>query len=134
MTSLRVLYGQPRQGSVLIVVLVCLSIAMALIGASLRSALHERRALRTQLQLRQTELLLTAGIQRARLQLETAAEFTGETWELAPEAFSAAESAQVEINVTQAGEDLPLEVRVTARLSLDPDKTIQRSYTFSMEP
>lgn len=123
-----------RQASVLIAVLVCLAVAMALVTSSVRSSLIERRAIRTQHQLRQTELLLAAGIQRATRQLEADADYTGETWVLAPEVLPTVESAQVKIDVTSASEDLAREVHVTARLATGPHTAIQRSYLLSLAP
>ena len=55
-----------RTGAVLVVALVCLFIVMSLLGGMLKGALRERRQLGQQRDLRQTELLLEAGVDRAR--------------------------------------------------------------------
>ncbi len=124
----------PRQASVLVAVLVCLAIATALVTSSVRTALNARRAIRTQHQLRQTELLLAAGIQRATRQLQTATDYNGETWELPSQVISSAESAQVKIDIAPTAENSSRTVSVTARLSTGPHTTIQRSYSFFVDP
>jgi len=110
---------------------------MALVTATVRNAVDERRAMRTQHQLRQSELLLAAGIQRATQQLQATTDYTGETWELAAETLSGVESAQVEIDITPEAyaeaEKSSRKVRVTARLSTGPHTAIQRSYSFSVD-
>jgi|GEM_PF-1010355 len=123
-----------RQASVLVCVLVSLAVAMGLVTSTVRRALETRRAVRTQHQVRQTELLLAAGIERARRQCQTTPVYSGETWELVPEAIPNIEFALVEIEITSAPESLQRQVRVTARLSVAPHQTIQRSHFFSINP
>ncbi|NOY41100.1 MAG: hypothetical protein GXP26_04595 [Planctomycetes bacterium] len=123
-----------RQASVLVCVLVCLAIATALVSSTVRTALDARRAMRTQHQLRQTELLLAAGIQRATRQLKASADYTGETWDLLLPMIPNIESAQVKIDLPPVAEDSSRKVRVTARLSVSANRAIQRSYSFSVDP
>jgi len=123
-----------RHASVLVAVLVCLAIATTLVTSSVHTALTTRRAMLTQHQLRQTELLLAAGIRRARQQLQTAADYPGETWKLTSQVIPGIESAQVKIDiVATAGKSLR-KVHVTARLSTGPHRAIQRSHLFSIDP
>ncbi|QDT00790.1 hypothetical protein [Adhaeretor mobilis] len=127
-----------RAGSILIGVLVCLAIATSIVTTSVRTALDTRRALRTQHQVRQTELLLAAGIQRAWQQLQSSADYRGETWELPAGTIPSLDAAQVEIAIGDAAksigdESTVREVQVTARLSV-ATRTIKRSYRFSTEP
>jgi len=119
-----------RPASVLVCVLVCMAIAASLVTSSVRTALDARRAMRTQHQLRQTELLLAAGIQRAKLRLQAADEYSGETWDLPSEVIPHIESAQVKIVVIPAAADSSRKVQVTARLSVATNLAIQRSYSF----
>jgi hypothetical protein len=51
-----------------------------MMGAISLNALRVRRDMRLQLQMRQTELLLDAGILRAAKQLRNAEDYRGETW------------------------------------------------------
>jgi hypothetical protein len=103
---------------------------MSLSVSMVRDALQERRAMRTQHQVRQVELLLAAGIQRAIGQLQAVADYRGETWELGAEVIYPAESAQVEIEVSSAAESDSGKIRVTARISRGRHQVIQRSYRF----
>lgn len=123
-----------RQASVLVCVLVCLAVATSLVTSSVRNALDQRRAMRTQHQLRQTQLLLTAGVQRAAERLQAGNDYTGEIWELPAEVIFNIESGQVKIDVTAAGEQTSRNVLVTAQLSTGPNTAIQRSYAFSIAP
>jgi len=130
--------GGPRQASILVCVLVCLAIATSLIGSTVRTALDARRAMRTQLQLRQTELLLAAGIQRARWQLQEAADnpaadYVGEAWQLPPQVIPNVESAYVKIDITPANPTSLRKVDVTARLSVAASRTLQRSISFTID-
>jgi len=122
-----------RRASVLVCVLVCLAIATALVTSAVRTALDGRRAMRTQHQLRQTELLLDAGIQRAKQQLQSDIDYTGETWVLSPATIPNIESAQVKIDITPAAGNSSHEVRVTAQLSMAAHRAIQRSTSFSVD-
>ena len=123
-----------RQASVLVCVLVCLAVATSLVTSSVRNALDQRRAMRTQHQLRQTELLLSAGVQRAAQRLQSKSGYVGEVWELPAEVISNINPGQVEIVVTSKGKQGPRNVRVTAKLSTGPHTAIKRSYAFSIDP
>ena len=59
-----------RKGSVLIVVLVCLSFAATVLFGALRTSLQQRRQLRNEHDLVQTEWLLDAGVQVGHRKLE----------------------------------------------------------------
>jgi type II secretory pathway component PulK len=74
------IHRKPRSGALLICVLVCLLVASAMVTATTRSALQSRRDVRLQHQMRQTELLLDAGILRAVSQLQRSNDYQGETW------------------------------------------------------
>ena len=91
-----------RQASVLVCMLVCVSIATALVTTTLQSALRARRELRLQRQLQQTELLLTAGLERAVAQLHSDTAYQGETWELDSKTLLNLPPAHVIIEVTAA--------------------------------
>ncbi len=71
---------KPHSGALLICVLVCLLVASAMVTATTRSALQSRRDVRLQHQMRQTELLLDAGVLRAASQLQRSNDYEGETW------------------------------------------------------
>jgi hypothetical protein len=123
-----------RQASILVCVLVCLAVATALVTSTVQTALTARRAMRTQHHLRQTELLLAAGIQRAALQVQSVSEYSGETWKLSPNTIPGIETAQVKIDVVPIDGELPSEVHVTARLLITEHISVQRSYSFPVDP
>jgi hypothetical protein len=119
-----------RRASILICVLVCLAVATALVVQTTLSALRARRDVRTQSQLRQTELLLEAGVERAAQQLGANADYTGEIWSLSPQSIPGCNLVQIEIKVTPLDGDWPRRVEVVAQTSAGGPNVIQRSYTF----
>ena len=75
-----------RDGSVVVVVLVCL-MALAMIGAaSLRVALDERRVIRADEGRLQAEWLMRSGLERAVFRLAEEDAYEGETWEIPADA------------------------------------------------
>jgi len=123
-----------RRASILVCVLVCMAVATALVTSTVQTALTARRAMRTQHHLRQTELLLDAGVQRAALQIQSTPGYSGETWKLSPNTLPGIETAQVKIDFVPTGGEVPGEVHVIARLSIAEHATVQRSYSFSVDP
>src|SRR6476660_7947859 len=71
-----------RHGAVLVAALVCLAIIVAMIGSMLVTALAASRQLHAERDLRQCELLLQAGVDRAAYRLATERTYRGETWTL----------------------------------------------------
>ena len=130
-----------RGAAMLVVVLTCLLVVSALVRAMSLSTVRERRILKKELQLRQTELLLDAGVLRAARQLEIDPEYQGESWQ-PDSALQRFAKPRVEILVTTvAGDRLARSIRVVAQLSAagEPqagsDFTItRRSHTFQFNP
>lgn len=132
-----------RQASVLVCMLVCVSIATALVSTTLQSALRARRELRLQRQLQQTELLLTAGLERAVARLHSDAAYQGETWKLDPKTLPGLPPARVIIEVTTVDEMTgdreaglsnrpePYQIHVVARLSNGGPRGTQCSDTLT---
>ncbi|MDC0278737.1 hypothetical protein OAL43_00880 [bacterium] len=126
-----------RDGTLMICVLVCLSVATAIMSLSTLSAIRARRATLLTRQMRQTELLLDAGILRAAKQLTRSPEYAGEDWN--PEdktlaAYSPIVTIRVNPNLSNSSD---LEVSVTAQLDSDtknmnPSKYLitKRSHSF----
>src|SRR2546423_6395914 len=75
-------HASDRQGAVLVAALVCLLVVMAMLGAMLKGTLLAQRQLHRERDLRQTELLLQAGSDRAAYRLASDANYRGETWNL----------------------------------------------------
>ena len=124
--------GAARRGSIIVCILACMVVATALVGSTLRTALQTRRHMRPQLELRQAELVLEAGIARASQRLSTDGEYQGETWELKPTTLPGIDRAVVEISVDRE-HTWPPEVTVIARLGSNRLQNITRSYSFPLQ-
>jgi hypothetical protein len=116
-----------RRGALVVCVLVCLLVAGTVVTATTRLALQSRREVRLNQQLRQTELLLDAGILRAARQLQTSADYKGETWR-PTDAISRFDNAQVQIRVAfdELEKDSHL-VTVVASLGVAVDNAQQKA-------
>ncbi len=92
-----------RNGLVTICVLVCLVVASSIAMLTLRQEISLRRELSLHQQMRQTEFLLEAGVQKAASRLKESPDYRGETWKPthALEKFS---NAQVVIRLTNDGQ------------------------------
>ena len=128
-----------RQASVLVCMLICVSIATALVTTTLQSALRARREIQLQRQLLQTELLLTAGLERAVALLNSDTAYRGEIWELDPKSLPNLPPARVLIEVTvTAGETgfsdqlKAYQIHVVARISNDGPRGTQCSDTLTL--
>jgi len=99
-----------RDGWTMIAVLVCLSIAMAITAAGMRTSLRARRQLNNQWQLEQTRWLLDAGIRRTQRLAAEQPDYEGESWVL-DEALDSYASARVEINVVKSDSYVANEVK-----------------------
>lgn len=69
-----------RDGTLVVCVMVCLLVASTIVTATTQMALRSRREVRREQQMRQTELLLDAGILRASNKLRASADYQGEVW------------------------------------------------------
>lgn len=123
-----------RTGTVFIAVLACLVIATTLVTTAVRTALQARLAVRTQLHLEQTQLLISAGVQRATQKLQTSSDYDGEIWNLPASVLPGNHPAEVEITLSPDSRGSSRKVSVTARLLVSPNSSFQRSYAFSYEP
>jgi hypothetical protein len=115
---------------VLIAALVCLSIVVAVVGSMLQGTLRARRQLHAQRDLRQTELLLQAGVDRALFRLLNNADYRGETWKLPAKAIVGSLGGQVTIEATRDSLEQPWRVRVVAEYGQGHHSSIRRSHPF----
>ena len=128
---------QRRGAAMMVLVLTCLLVITALAGSMTAATLRSRRAVRSEHQLRQSELLLEAGVLRAASQLQNDPAYSGETWQPAATVgrFS---HPLVDIQVTAATDDQTARlVEVTASLGTGVDASdrsgfplTRRSHTF----
>lgn len=121
---------QSRRGAMLVVALACMAIVMAIIGAMLQGALRTRRQLHVERDLRQTELLLEAGLDRAAFELAQDSEYEGETWTIPSERLLGSGDGEVVIVVSRRGDADSWRVRVAAEYPLGTASSVRRTRTF----
>ena len=127
-----------RQGLATGSALVCLLIATSLVVSTTRVALRTRRELSLRQQLRQTDLLLDAGVPMAMIRAQASKEYKGEIWR--PDATTRYFSPTVEIrNLPSDGTSETRAIEVVAKLSSSPlnnDResgfVTQRSHQFTL--
>ena len=123
-----------RRGAVLVVTLVAMLVVMALVGGMLKSTLRARRQLLVERDLRQTELLLQAGIDRAAYRLARATDYRGETWDLPADEIVGRGDGRVTISASRSAGGEPWDVHVVAEYPVGDASSIRRSHTFTIEP
>lgn len=123
-------HRRPR-GAVLVAALVCLLIVTSMVSTMLQGALRARRQLHRERDLRQTELLLQAGVERAGFRLGSEMDYRGETWELPAESIVGSHPGRVIIVTSGDSVDQSRQVRVAAEYPVGRNTSIRRSRTFS---
>jgi type II secretory pathway pseudopilin PulG len=124
---------KPRvcSGMMVIAALTCLLIASAIVVSTVQSAIRLRRQLHAERNLRQTELLLTAGAERAAKRLSQDANFGGDAWELPADAIIGGGAGRVTTVVSRIENRQAWSVHVVAEYPLNRDFTVRRSRTFT---
>jgi hypothetical protein len=122
-----------RPGVILFVALTSLLIVMAILGQMLKTSIRAQRQLHPERDLRQTELLLQAGADRAAYRLAKEKSYSGETWHLSADAIVGSAAAQVTIQITRGLSDAPTHLQVVAEYPLGGALTIRRSKTLDIE-
>jgi hypothetical protein len=124
--------NRQRSGLMVVAALTCLLIVTVIIVNMLQSAIRMRRQLHAQRDLRQTELLLTAGAERAASHLNSESEFAGDTWELPADAITGRGAGRVKTHVTRSDSSATWHVHVAAEYPLDRGPSVRRSRTFEI--
>ena len=132
MTSCRL--SRSRRGAVLVAALVCLLIVMTMLGGMLLAAVRSTRQLQRERDLRQCELLLDAGLDRAAQRLATDATYRGEIWSLTFDAITGSGEGQVTIEVASASDATSQQINVVAEYPLGGETSIQRSRSILVPP
>jgi Tfp pilus assembly protein PilX len=122
-----------RRGAMLVVALACLAIVMAIIGVMLQGALRARRQLHVERDLRQVELLLEAGLDRAAFQLASDDDYAGETWQIPASDLLGRGDGEVVIVATRSGDAEPWRVRVAAEYPVGTPASVRRTRTFLVQ-
>ena len=104
-----------RRGTLVVCVLACLLVAASLAGATTHAALQWRRSIRLDHQMRQTELLLDAGILRAAKRIRESDDYRGETWRPSRQSVGF-DSPVVEIRVEDDDNQATRRIEVIAQL------------------
>jgi hypothetical protein len=117
----------------LVVALACMAIVMAIVGVMLQGALRARRQLHVERDLRQSELLLDAGLDRAAFQLSQSSSYEGETWTIPADQLLGSGEGEVVIAVTRRGDADAWRVRVAAEYPVGTPSSVRRTRTFSVD-
>jgi hypothetical protein len=106
---------------------------MAILSAMLLGALRAHRQLHRERDLRQTELLLQAGTERAVFRLAGDPNYRGETWELPAASIANSGNGRVTIEVSAAAGQNTKTAKVVAEYPLGNEWSIRRSRTFPIQ-
>lgn len=121
-----------RCGAVLVATLVCLLVVMGMLGTMLQGTLRAHRQLRRERDLRQTELLLQAGGDRAVYRLANEPNYRGETWNLPADAIADKGEGRIIIEISPADGQSARKAKVVAEYPLGGETSIRRSRTFQV--
>src|SRR5262245_54780769 len=127
---LRSRYG--REGAVLVVTLVSLLVVAIILGNMFRGVVRAHRQLHRERDLRQTELLLQAGCDRAVASLVANDAYRGETWNLPADAIVGTAAGRVTIMPSREEGQNAWSVSVLAEYPHGSDTSIRRSRTFQL--
>jgi type II secretory pathway component PulK len=122
-----------RRGVVLVAALVCLLIVMTMLGSMLLATLRSARQLRAERDLRQCELLLLAGVDRAVFRLGKEMDYRGEIWALPAAAIALHGDGLVTIEVSPHPADESPQVTVIAEYPTGSEHSIRRSRTIQIQ-
>jgi hypothetical protein len=121
-----------RRGTVLVAVLVCLLVVMGILANMLKGTLRAHRQLHRERDLRQTELLLQAGSDRAAFQLASDPKYSGETWNLPADTFVDKGEGRVTIQISPVEGQAARRVYLMAEYPFGGELSIRRSRTFQL--
>ena len=93
-----------RNGSVLIAALVCMTVALVILLATMRSSNRQRMQLRHELQMEQVRWLLDGGVSRALVEFKKSKKYTGETILVGP-VLDEKSKATIEIIVNRSSNE-----------------------------
>jgi hypothetical protein len=125
--------ARQRRGVVLVAALVCLLVVMALLGSLLLGTLRTSRQLHVERDLRQCELLLQAGVDRAAFRLAKELDYRGETWTLPAATIAGTGDGLVTVEVNRAADDQLPQLSIVAEYPVDGEHSIRRSRTILIQ-
>jgi len=121
--------ARPRSGVVLVAALVCLLVVMALLGSLLLGTLRTGRQLHAERDLRQCELLLQAGVDRAAYRVAKDTSYHGEAWTLPAAAIVGIGEGRVTVEVTRDADGKSQQLSIMAEYPVGDECSIRRSRT-----
>jgi type II secretory pathway component PulK len=121
-----------RDGAVLVVTLVSLLVVAMILGSMFQGIVRAHRQLHRERDLRQTELLLQAGRDRAAALLAANDAYRGETWNLPADAIVGAAEGRVTIETSRDEKQNTWNINVLAEYPRGSDTSIRRSRTFQL--
>ncbi len=123
---------RPRNGAVLVCVVICLSVTTVMLTSMLKTTVLAQRRLRAEGDLRQAEWLIDAGLERAVFQLARETGYEGETWHLEAEQLAGSDAGEVTIEVTRDPAASIVQLRVAADYPLKSRSPVRRSRVFNV--
>lgn len=122
-----------RSAFILVMALITLTVVASVLFGMVSRALADRRQLRAERNLLQTELLADAALRRAETRLAATSNYDGETWELPSEDIAGQGPARVVIAVAPApsGDDAR-NIRVVAEYPFGAETSIRRTRTVTL--
>ncbi len=118
--------SRQRRGSFVLIPMLCLVLALAVIGEILKQSTIETRQLKKQHFQLQATWLADAAAQRAVARLNQDLEYTGEVWQLKPEESGLPYPGEVVIKVEKNRQMLSsVEIRTEASYPLDESKRVR---------
>jgi hypothetical protein len=121
-----------RRGAILLAALVCLTIVVSIVGSMLLAALASGRQVRTERDLRQCELLLQAGVDRALYRGARQSGYSGETWAPAADEIIGTGEGRVTIEAARDGSPAQRQFVITAEYPAGSEFSIRRSRTIHL--
>ena len=119
-----------NKGAVLIVTLVSLLVVAMILGSMFRGVVRAHRQLHRERDLRQTELLMQAGLDRAAFHLVNDQAYRGETWNLPADAIVGTDQGRVTIEASRDERQSLWSVKVVAEYPQGGETSIRRSRIF----
>ena len=123
-------FANRKSGAVLVAALVCMAVVMGIVGGMLHGALRARRQLHVERDMRQVELLLNAGIDRAALKLAADQTYAGETWTVPATELLGNGAGEVVIEAMRARGETQWQVQVAAEFPVGSPTSVRRTRTF----
>ena len=126
--------SSPRSGSILIMSILCMAVAIIILTGLIKMGIQHQRQLRQEVQLRQTEWLLDAGVQTAIAKARSEAGYSGEKVSVSKQ-IGKFQNATIEIGTEQDPDsDQRIIINVTAKISRDiENSTTQRSLSLVVD-